>query len=265
LAQPLFRGPWLGELPNLRAVIADHKWKTEYLIELLLGVLVCLSLAVIVHKSLITAAMAATSEGRFLGFLINSVALHIGSLFLIHRFLRQHELTWREAFGLGNDGVGRAVLRGLTIGLIIAPLIMALQAGCQWAFAQAEVEAPRQQVVNTLVEAVHWDQQLFFGMIAIVFAPLMEELLFRGVMYPALKFRGYRRAALWGTALFFALMHGNALSFAPLTALGLVFVVLYEWKGNLLISIIAHGTFNAVNFFLITFGREWLRQMNVSS
>ncbi|MGY8671912.1 MAG: CPBP family intramembrane glutamic endopeptidase [Verrucomicrobiia bacterium] len=251
----------MDELPNLCDVIAEHKWKTEYLIELLLGVLVVMSLAVIVHKSLFTPGMLATGEGRFLDFFINSAGLQIGSLFLVNRFLKQHGLTWRAAFGLGDGGVGRALLHGLWIGLLIAPLIMAMQAGCQWLFTQAEVAAPRQDTVNTLVEAVRWDQQFYFAMIAIVFAPLMEEVVFRGVLYPALKFRGHRIAALWGTALFFALMHGNALSFVPLTVLGLAFVALYEWKGNLLISIVAHSTFNAVNFILIIYGREWMQHL----
>ena len=47
-------------------------------------------------------------------------------------------------------------------------------------------------------------------------APVAEELLFRGILYPAIKQAGFPRLALWGTSLLFAAMHMNLVTFVPL-------------------------------------------------
>ncbi|MBG86127.1 MAG: hypothetical protein CMO80_04415 [Verrucomicrobiales bacterium] len=242
-------------------MINERGWDMESLIRLLLGVILCMCAAVLIHTVVVTPEMAQTSAGRFLGFVINTGCLHVGILFVVHRFLKQQSIGWSAGFGLNKNGWGRAIVRGMVIGLLIAPLVMALQAGCHWLFTQAEVKAPRQEVVTTLVQTVQWDQRIYFGFIAIVIAPVVEEIMFRGVMYPALKYRGYGAAAVWGSAIIFAMMHGNLLSLIPLTLLGLLLIALYEWSGNLLTPIFAHSTFNAVNFALITFGQQWLKEI----
>ena len=52
--------------------------------------------------------------------------------------------------------------------------------------------------------------------------------------------------ALWGSAVFFGLIHVNAAAFLPLTLFGLVLAWLYERTGNLLASITAHALFNQI-------------------
>ena len=70
--------------------------------------------------------------------------------------------------------------------------------------------------------------------------PLVEEVLFRGILYPSVKQLGYPRLALWGTSLFFGLIHSNLMTFVPLTVLSLLLVWLYERTGNLLAPILTH-------------------------
>jgi membrane protease YdiL (CAAX protease family) len=75
-----------------------------------------------------------------------------------------------------------------------------------------------------------------------------EEVLFRGILYPAIKQAGHPRVALWGTALLFAAVHMNLVTFLPLAVLALVLTALYERTNNLLAPITAHVLFNALNF-----------------
>jgi membrane protease YdiL (CAAX protease family) len=91
---------------------------------------------------------------------------------------------------------------------------------------------------------------------AVVLAPVVEEMLFRGILYPVIKELGYPRFALWSTSLVFGLVHANFMTFLPLTFLALLLVMLYEATDNLLAPILVHSLFNAVNFFLLVFGRE---------
>jgi membrane protease YdiL (CAAX protease family) len=91
---------------------------------------------------------------------------------------------------------------------------------------------------------------IYAGIAAILIAPAAEEILFRGILYPAIKERGWPRTALIGTSLLFGAIHGHLPSFVALSFLGLVFALLYDRTSNLLAPILAHSTFNAVNFFL---------------
>jgi membrane protease YdiL (CAAX protease family) len=76
-------------------------------------------------------------------------------------------------------------------------------------------------------------------------------MLFRGILYPAVKQFGYPRLALWSTSLLFAAIHMNAVTFVPLATLALILTALYEWTDNLLAPIAAHVLFNALNFAML--------------
>jgi len=92
--------------------------------------------------------------------------------------------------------------------------------------------------------------------VAIAGAPVVEEIIFRGILYPALKQHGWPRLALWGTSLLFALTHANAATLLPLSFLAMLLVFLYERTGNLLAPILTHSLFNAANYFALVYQSE---------
>ena len=80
---------------------------------------------------------------------------------------------------------------------------------------------------------------------AVVAAPLCEEIVFRGYLYPVLKkFSGIGVAAVC-SSLFFAAAHGNLTALLPLLIFGGLLVFLYEKTGSLWAPIAAHFCFNA--------------------
>jgi hypothetical protein len=86
---------------------------------------------------------------------------------------------------------------------------------------------------------------------AVVLAPVAEEFVFRGMLYPFVKQLGYPRLAWLGVSALFALIHVNAATVVPLFALALALTWLYEKTDNLLAPITAHALFNAANFTLL--------------
>ncbi|MGC8861153.1 MAG: CPBP family intramembrane glutamic endopeptidase [Armatimonadota bacterium] len=83
--------------------------------------------------------------------------------------------------------------------------------------------------------------------LAVVAAPVVEETVFRGMLYSAL------RAVIgtWGasvlSAAVFALVHPTSpIMFVPLLALGIVFAILRESTGSLAPSMVCHAANNAV-------------------
>ena len=106
-------------------------------------------------------------------------------------------------------------------------------------------------LISDLITKEEYGALLFFVLMAVVVAPIAEELLFRGILYPAIKQIGHPRLAVIGTALLFALFHVNLLTFASLTVVALVLIVLYEKTDNLIAPIIAHAIFNTSNVAMI--------------
>lgn len=94
-----------------------------------------------------------------------------------------------------------------------------------------------------------------FGFLAIITAPLAEELFFRGMLYPIFKKQFSPRLANLITALIFAFIHGNFLSFLPLFLISLLLVNAYERTGSLKTPFLFHALFNAQNFLVI-----WMNQ-----
>ena len=90
--------------------------------------------------------------------------------------------------------------------------------------------------------------------LAAVVAPLVEEIVFRGVLYRHLRerlgglgqFASFMVAALASSALF-AAIHPQGIVFAPILAgLGFAFCIARELRGSLIAPMVAHGINNAL-------------------
>lgn len=89
---------------------------------------------------------------------------------------------------------------------------------------------------------------------SVLSAPVLEELLMRGLIYPRLRdvFSG-PRAAVFGSALIFGLFHGNVVQGLYAFCLGLFFAQVYESLDSLLPVIIAHGAANGATLLAARF------------
>ena len=84
-------------------------------------------------------------------------------------------------------------------------------------------------------------------------APVLEELLFRGVLFGGLT----KIMPLWPaivlSGFIFAVIHINAATLIPLWFLGAAFAWLYVRTGTLLVPMAVHFSFNAINLALCPF------------
>jgi membrane protease YdiL (CAAX protease family) len=108
-----------------------------------------------------------------------------------------------------------------------------------------------QSLVGLIEELQHPELIVIFGLLAVVTAPWAEELLFRRFLYPFLK--QYLRPNLANllTAITFAYVHGNTLSFLPLFLFSLLLAYAYEETGSLKTPFMMHSLFNFQNFLMI--------------
>lgn len=86
---------------------------------------------------------------------------------------------------------------------------------------------------------------ILMGFAAVIVAPICEEVVFRGYLYPAAKRYAGPWVAAVCTALMFSAAHGNMAALLPLFVFGLVLVALYEFTGSIWAPVAAHFLFNA--------------------
>lgn len=87
----------------------------------------------------------------------------------------------------------------------------------------------------------------------VVLAPIVEELVFRGLLYRMLRERWGIWLSVAVSAAFFSLVHHGML-FSPQLVGGIIFALAYEWSKSLWVSITLHMGANAAVYVLYVLG-----------
>ncbi|MGH3931092.1 MAG: lysostaphin resistance A-like protein [Pseudonocardiaceae bacterium] len=150
--------------------------------------------------------------------------------------------------------------RDLGIGLMLGALglVITLPASLLWARWVGEDRA------NSAVGDVFDGQRLPLTLALVMFlvvwlvAPLCEEVLYRGVLWRAMEYWGWKPWVIFGlTTLAFSFAHLELLRFPLLVVISLPIAFARMFTGNLLASIVAHQANNflpAVGLVLISQG-----------
>jgi membrane protease YdiL (CAAX protease family) len=116
------------------------------------------------------------------------------------------------------------------------------------AIATSRMKAPENLPVEEFFK--HRESALLFMAMAVLVAPLVEETLFRGYLYPlfARTFGGFFGIML--TGVLFGLMHGYQLGWTPtlvavLITVGIVFTLVRARTGSVLASYLMHLGYNS--------------------
>lgn len=108
-----------------------------------------------------------------------------------------------------------------------------------------------QGAVRLFMEARGIGQIAGFLLLACVAAPVAEELVFRGLLYPALKTRWGRPVAVGVSSVLFGAMHGHWASFLSLAVFGAALALVFDATGRLGRAIALHAVFNTVTCALL--------------
>ena len=116
-------------------------------------------------------------------------------------------------------------------------------------------------VVEQAVDPAHPENLWITAFLAVIVAPLVEETIFRGMLYPAMRdAAGGGRRAAWIAAIIvsaiFAAFHGHAPSFLPLFALAMVLTFVFEKTNSLSTVVLAHAFFNAASMIPLLIARS---------
>lgn len=123
------------------------------------------------------------------------------------------------------------------------------------------IESIQQEAVKLLQEAKSPTVIVLMALAAVVVAPLTEEVVFRGYLYPAAK----RFCGTWGAMIFssmvFAAAHANAVALLPLFILAMLLCLIYELTGSIWANISVHFLFNLATVALQLLARYGVIEM----
>jgi len=151
---------------------------------------------------------------------------------------------WLREIGYGFVAYATAIPM-LVVGGVLAFLLALL--------TQADLEGASHPIQQELFEGSAGERLMLF-VIAVVLAPVVEEIVFRGVLFAHLRelslrwgrFAAFVLSAL-ASSLIFAAIHPQGIVFIPvLGALAVAFCLAREMRGSLLSCMVAHGINNAL-------------------
>lgn len=168
--------------------------------------------------------------------------------------------AWRSAVGLvPGRGVAREIVAGLVGYLALVPLyIGAVVVTALLVLARSLFTKDSTPPANPGLDLVSMGEpglQVLLAFMAVCWAPLVEELLFRGGLHRHLRTRLPLLVVAPASAVLFALMHGyDVIIMLPVVALGVAFSLLREWRSSLIASMTAHALHNGVTVLLMIAG-----------
>jgi len=161
----------------------------------------------------------------------------------------------RDDLGLrAPRGVGLEIVAGVAGYLALLPVLLAGMAVMLLLLFVQQVLFPGDPnasgPTNPILELIKTLDPVLLILLftlATIWAPLCEELIFRGALFRHMRARLALPIAALLSAMVFGMMHGYAaVQLIPVTVLGFNFALIRAWRGSLVGPIVAHALNNAV-------------------
>jgi membrane protease YdiL (CAAX protease family) len=160
-----------------------------------------------------------------------------------------------RVFGLTRLGPLRLALWVLAGSIVVTPVVLLLSMGIPEMLEPIfGKDIDEQAAVMNIRESGNLAFKLLLIFNAVLVAPLVEEIVFRGYFYGVMKRHTSAMFAAFITGAIFAAAHQNILALLPLWGLAMFLTLFYEASRSLWVPIGMHAAFNAVNVALILIG-----------
>jgi membrane protease YdiL (CAAX protease family) len=195
-------------------------------------------------------------EEDFGNVLLATLSFQGATWILIPFFLRRHGMNWRDVFGFQKSNLFHALFWASILAIATLPIALELQNMSIFALKKIGWPVEDETAVTLVAGAKALWLKIYLGAFAVALAPVAEEFIFRGVLFPFVKQLGFPKLAWLGTSFLFAAIHFDAAIFVPLFVFALALTWVYEFTGNLLAPIAAHSLFNAANLAILIYQQK---------
>jgi uncharacterized protein len=185
------------------------------------------------------------------------IALSAGSQFAMLAGPVLYGLLYRQEFAVVVGPARSALTSGMATFFISLPFVFGV--GFVWVGLLNLLGLPvEKQDAIELFARTHASGWLWLlTIVAVVMAPMAEELIFRAGLFRYFRTRLPRWVAFILPAFIFAAMHRSLASFGQLATLAVVFSVAYERTGRIATCMVAHALFNLNMVALLLLGIDF--------
>jgi membrane protease YdiL (CAAX protease family) len=240
------------KLENAKEWLNDIPWTFKNSL-LIFGILIAVQIVFILSLRLLYRYHILSVSGEVMALLtsLHGIIFHIFAICLIYFFCRSRQWKWKEVFGLSNQNFITNAGRAIFVYAISLPCVIGLTMIVNLFMLLHGEEVSLQEVIFVFSTPVSLWNLIFLVLLVVVFAPIAEEMLFRGILMPLLaKKIGVASSALV-TSLIFAAIHMHMPSILPLFALALALSISYIYWRSLLVPICIHAIFNLISTSLV--------------
>ena len=188
----------------------------------------------------------AKPDGILFGSLIYALAVALVVLFAV----MHSKTTIKQLFSYKNATYKRSISRGVIYGIAAIPPVVIITVIMSMVIGDLGLVAESQPVIDWLTNPeTTFTTRIVIIFCAVVIAPVIEEVIFRGILFPAvLKNNSFILAVLL-VGCIFSLIHFHAPSFLSILMLNIFFCAGYASTGSLVTPIVMHMVFNGTATF----------------
>lgn len=189
--------------------------------------------------------------------LLAGLVMQAGMLYIFLRFRFHFQIPTEGSLSPRVMASGHAAAKGLFYFFAMLPIVYGVSVAWNGILELLrrrgwELELPLQDAVQLFRETSNPALMAGFFLLAVVVAPVVEEMVFRGGIYRFLKGRISGWLALLASATVFGLVHGNLQSLPGLITVGICLGLVYEQSGNIRVPIFFHAFFNLNSLIWLT-------------
>ncbi len=173
-------------------------------------------------------------------------------VFLIYWLKKRYLTSWKD-LGFNQVFCMKDIYLGIQYYIAVLPPLILIGLVIKM-FSEILKVPIEPQVPMKMLMREHSDFNfIMMGILIVVFAPILEEIFFRGFVYPLIRNSGKVKRAVLFSALIFASLHFSLWAFLPITCIGCFLALLYERTGSLYASITFHVLNNLMTVLIVFF------------
>ena len=239
-------GVWTGRIRALWSCRARRlpPWSFGEIGRLLVLVLMLSSVLPFVHRAF-RPFYAAGEPDPHLWITVSMLFLDLCVILLVLSFAIGKRASLTATLGLSSRQRLMAASVGLQSYLMMFPWLVALLFLIVQLVHRLGWTPPIEPIQELIFDERRPQVLALTALLVCVVAPVAEELLFRGVLYPAFRRKMSRLAAMLASGAAFSLVHTNVVGFLPILALGCLLAYLYERTGSLVGPLAVHIVHNS--------------------
>lgn len=183
--------------------------------------------------------------------ILSTLAFAVGCGAVYSR-MKTNGVSWNDSFGSENKTFLKHVVHGGIIYLACLPVIWLVSAIYVGGLTALDLELKQQAAFDVFASEQAPLFLIYMSLAAVVIAPFVEEVIFRGILLPmAAKYIGTIKAVIL-VSVFFALIHGNLAAFMPLFVFAIYLSLAYIYSRSIVAPVVMHSLFNGINlvFFM---------------